>query len=179
MKVLVFDTETTGLLLPSAAPLDKQPRIIELGIAVLLDGQTIEEHNWLIDPGEPISAEITKITGITNEQLTGKPSFKDVWSEAQGLFLSADAVIAHNLPFDKGMIDNEVQRLMGEPLGCGWPEVQLCTVQEFSHVFGHRPKLTELYEHFLGRPLMQTHRALDDVHALVEIVKASGLLGAL
>jgi hypothetical protein len=32
--------------------------------------------------------------------------------------------------------------------------------------------MTELYEKALGHPLAQTHRALDDVHALVEIVRA-------
>ena len=33
-------------------------------------------------------------------------------------------------------------------------------------------KMTELYQHALNKPLPQTHRALDDVMALVEIVQA-------
>jgi len=46
----------------------------------------------------------------------------------------------------------------------------ICTVQEYHHLFGKRPKLTALYEHIIGRPLAQTHRALDDAMAVFEIL---------
>jgi len=180
MIAAVFDTETTGLTLPSTAPLEKQPKVIELGIALVEGGKIIGEGNWLINPGELVSAEITKITGITNDQLEGQPAFRDVWNgEAQYMLRNAGCVVAHNLPFDKALIDYECMRLTGEPFGCGWPAIQICSVQEFVHLFGHRPKLTELYKHFTGKELAQTHRALDDVKALVEALVSSELLTAI
>ena len=61
---LIFDLETTGLSLPNLARIEQQPRIIELG-AVMVDGtgKVYAELSELINPGGPISDEITKITG--------------------------------------------------------------------------------------------------------------------
>jgi DNA polymerase III alpha subunit (gram-positive type) len=68
--ILVYDTETTGLTLHPNAPMRKQPKMIEFG-GVLLgrSGEIVEEYNVLVHPGEDVSPEITKITGITNDML--------------------------------------------------------------------------------------------------------------
>lgn len=178
MKAVIFDTETTGLVKPGLADLSKQPKIIELGLVIVEklphsgEWRIAEERNWLINPGEPITAEITKITGIKDEDVAGKPGFAEVWVEASDFFTGANITVAHNHPFDKAMVDNEVQRHIGEPFGCGWPAIQICTVQEFTHAFGHRPKLTDLYQRYMGKPLEQTHRASDDAKALAEVLLA-------
>lgn len=76
MKTLIFDTETTNLIANSLLPIDKQPKILEF-FGLSLDGNCneIESYHFLFDPGEKISEEVTRITGLTNEQLKGKPSF--------------------------------------------------------------------------------------------------------
>lgn len=172
-STLVFDTETTGLLKPSTAPLIEQPKIIEFAL-VELDAEynEIGAWEWLINPGELISEEITKITGITNKDLDGKPSFIEVLSEIERVFMGRERVIAHNLPFDWGMLTNELKRI-GREYAFPYPPNQVCTVQ-LAHdlLFGRRAKMTELYEVTLGKKLEQTHRALDDVRALCEIVRA-------
>lgn len=174
--IVVFDTETTGLLLHPSAPLEKQPRIIELGAALVApDGTVVDTYNQLVHPGEQITAEITKITGITNEQVADAPPFAQVLPALRAFFARADGVVAHNLPFDKGMLMNELRR-------CGvtdfpWPQHELCTVGANRATWGRNPKMTELYAAVLGKPLAQTHRALDDVLALVEIVVAQELAG--
>jgi DNA polymerase III epsilon subunit-like protein len=169
--ILVFDTETTGLTLHPEAPLDKQPKIIELGAALVnRHGVVVETLSQLVHPGEEITAEITKITGITNADLVGAPRFGECLPQLRHIFGQACAVFAHNLPFDKALLHYDLAR-------CGavefpWPGVELCTVGLHRGAWGRNPKLTELYEHTLGRPLPQTHRALDDVLALVEVVVA-------
>jgi DNA polymerase III epsilon subunit-like protein len=172
--IVVFDTETTGLTLHPDAPLAKQPKIIELG-AALVDrrGQVVETLSQLVHPGEEVSAEITKITGITNADLVGAPRFGACLPQLRHIFGQARAVFAHNLPFDKALLHYDLAR-------CGavefpWPAAQFCTVGLHRGAWGRNPKLIELYEHTLGRPLPQTHRALDDVLALVEVVVALGL----
>lgn len=169
MKAIIFDTETTGLLLPSSAPLEKQPRIIELG-AILVSTETgiVGELTQLINPEMEISAEITKITGTTNEDLVGKPTFKEYLPTLRAFFDGADMLICHNAPFDSGMLRNDLKRA-----GCDdfpWPAETICTAQEYTPVVGKRPRLLQLYEIIMGKPLAQTHRALDDAMAVYEIL---------
>jgi len=168
MKAIIFDTETTGLLLPSKAPLEKQPHIIELGaLAVSRDG-VIAELSQLLDPKIEITAEITKITGLTNEDLKGKPTFAEFLPQLAEFFRGADFLICHNAPFDTGMLRNDLKRA-----GCDdfpWPTETLCTAQEYTSLLGKRPSLKILYQHIIGEPLAQTHRALDDAAAVYAIM---------
>lgn len=170
MKIIIFDTETTGLPLPLAAPLEKQPKIIELGLVIVENGEAVETHNWLVNPGEQITEQITKITGITNEELVDQPRFVDIAERVSAIFADADIAIAHNAPFDTKLVNFEYARLGVE---FKWPPEIICTVQEFKHVIGKRPKLTELYQHFVGQELAQTHRAIDDAMALFDAIKAA------
>lgn len=171
---LVFDTETTGLVRHPNSKDEVQPRIIEwAGALCEADGTIIDEKVWLINPGMEISEEITKITSITNEDLKDAPRIGEVWPEIIFFMRRAGQIIAHNLPFDWSMMELEAQRL-GLPLPT-FPH-RLCTVAEHEPEYGFRPKLTILYERYMGRKLEQTHRALDDVHALVEVCQAAGVL---
>jgi len=166
LKFLVFDTETTGLTLPSVSDLSKQPKIIEFG-ALITDGKEIlKTYNQLINPGEQITAEIMKITGITNDDLKDKPRFGEVYSEIKDLFDGIDVLLAHNAPFDTSLLKFELARLGAEDFI--WPERIICTVEEYVPEFGFRPNLRKLYERKLGIELKQTHRAIDDVLALCE-----------
>lgn len=173
---LVFDTETTGLPLHGKAPLAKQPKCIEFG-AVLLNsaGEVVQEFNQLIDPGEQIDPVITKITGITNSDLQGQPRIADVLPRIQELFAAAGTAIAHNLAFDRSIIQFELDRHPEVAEEFPWCARMLCTVEATMGEWGRRPKMIELYAATLGRPLAQTHRALDDARALAEIVVALGL----
>ncbi len=170
MRACIFDTETSGLLLPSIANDAEQPRIIELG-ALITDGTTIlKTLSQLLNPGFAISAEITKITGITNADLVGKPSFIKFLPELITFFDGCDLLLAHNAPFDVGMLASELKRA-----GCDkfpWPSETICTLQEYTAFMGHGPNLKSLYERIIGKPLEQTHRALDDVKAMFEIIQA-------
>lgn len=168
MAAIVVDCETTGLTVPSCSDLSKQPRIIELGCALIEGGVVVSEHEWLIFPEQDVSEEIAKITGIRNEDLKGKPLFRQILPEIVAVFKKADTLFAHNAPFDTACIEFELQRCGRPPFP--WPKSIFCSVQEFAHEFGHRPKLTELYEAKIGTALAQKHRALSDVRALSEII---------
>lgn len=169
---LIFDTETTGLLKPGVADLKDQPKIIEFCIIDIDDQYNIHgEWSWLINPGEPISAEITKITGLTDADLEGKPSFIEVLPEIERVFFASHELVAHNLPFDMGMLTNELARI-GRQFAFPYPMKQTCTAQMSQDVFGKRHRLIQLYEKATGTPLAQTHRARDDVMALIETIRA-------
>lgn len=171
LRMAVFDTETTGLPLHKKSPLKKQPRIIEFAAAVY-DTSTqklLYEWSTLINPGIMITEEITKITGITPEQLSayGVPVYSEVAEKIASIFADCDISVAHNHPFDQAMVEFELMRM--EATEFPWPAHRICTVEHFKPLWGRRPKLTEIYERFMGVPLQQTHRALDDVNALAAV----------
>lgn len=178
MKFLVFDTETTGIPKHPNAKDAIQPRMIEFaGVIVDEKGKWLDEYVQLFDPKVKLESVITKITGLTDHDLRGEPSFADCIGPLENLFRDADALVAHNLPFDSTMMELELKR-------CGyldawpWPKVNICTVQEHFEEYGKRPRLIELYEDTFGKPLDQTHRALDDVEALVDVCVERGVFDA-
>jgi DNA polymerase III epsilon subunit-like protein len=170
--IILLDFETTGLILPSSSDLVLQPRIIEIGAIKVSDkGSVVAELGELIDPKQEISAEITKITGIKPEQLKGKRTIEEVIPELADFFLGAHTLVAHNVAFDRDVLYFELLRT-GWERRFPFPPNQVCTADSTMHIKGRRMKLTELYEHTQGKPLAQTHRAVDDVRALWECYKA-------
>ena len=175
MKTLIFDTETTGIPKHPNSKMNVQPKIIEFaGIIVDETGEIIDQMEFTLNPGEKLEAVTTKITGLTDEDLKDSPGFKDVLDELRNFFASADAMLAHNLPFDSTLLELELKRLGVTDFP--FPEIKICTVQEHAEEWGRRPKLAELYEYYMKEKLNQTHRALDDVEALAKVAKSAGVL---
>lgn len=176
MIFTIFDTETTGLPLPGAAPLDKQPYVCEIG-AVQFDTKTmsiVSEVSQLIKPPIPMPPEVIKIHGITDDMLLDAPTFMEAW-DASGRAVGnaftwgVNYLIAHNAPFDVSLLQFEFAR-MG--VNIALPQA-ICSVQEYRHLYGRRLKLTELYKHFTGREYAHKHRAVDDSKALLEALLAA------
>lgn len=182
MNTLLFDTETTGIPRhPNAKP-RTQPRIIEFGGALVNSrGEILEEISVLVNPEELSTVgdrlaltakDIKRITGIEYDALAEEPLWEEVVDDIRPLFAAADQVIAHNLPFDYNMVNLEVDRIGLKHWP--WPPKLTCSAQELEPVFGRIPKLIHAYEYYVGKPLAQTHRALDDVKAMLEMCIAAG-----
>lgn len=169
--MILLDTETDGLLGPTALPLDQQPKIIEIGLIKLAepDLNIVDQLHLLLNPGRPLSEEITKITGLRDEDLRGKPSFARIYPQLVDFFLGEEMLVAHNLPFDRGVLAGELQRI-DKLLAFPWPPKHVCTVEATQHLQDKYLKQEVLYEMATGRPADQTHRAHDDVSQLAEIV---------
>jgi DNA polymerase III epsilon subunit-like protein len=169
--VIVLDTETTGLIKSKSLPIDQQPHIIEFA-AVKLDDQ-LELRGGLsfkCNPGIPLDKIITEITGLKDEDLKNEPPFSAHFPKLADFFLGEREMVAHNCSYDRDMIYLELTRVAAVTK-FPWPPVHICTVEATAHLEGHRLKMTELYARAMGRPLAQKHRALDDVLALVDIVR--------
>ncbi len=94
---VAFDLETTGLD-------PKKERIVEIG-AVKFDRRgPIGRFSVLINPGIPMPAEASKINGITDAMLAGKPSLDEVLPDFIR-FIAGAALVAHNAPFDCSFVD--------------------------------------------------------------------------
>lgn len=168
MHAFVFDTETSGLIDNHTMPLDKQPEIIEFyGATLDLDtGEVLDEIDTLIKPRREITDEITKITGIENDDLKDALPFSAHAPRIRRAIGTADAAIAHNLSFDKEMLEIECERLGGIELK--WPARMICTVEQTIHLKGYRLSLQALHELLFGEPFKEAHRAKTDVQALVK-----------
>jgi DNA polymerase III epsilon subunit-like protein len=170
--VILIDTETTGLIQPGAVPLSQQPHIIEFA-AIKLDDKSLEEvdnAHFLCKPPVLLPEIITKITGLTDADLEDQLPFPAHLPAVLPFFCGEVTLVAHNLPFDRGMVTLELQRL-DRVSRFPWPYLHRCTVELTMDIKGHRLKQEQLYEMATGQPAGQTHRALDDVRQLAEVVR--------
>lgn len=160
----VFDTETTGLIRNRRMPLGKQPEVIEFygALVDLSTGEIKAEAEYLIKPERAIPDEVIKITHITNEDVKDCQPFKAVADDIMQHLMSAP-VLAHNLSFDKEMLDIEFERLERT---ITWPP-GICTVEQTIHMRGYRLSLTALYEALFDETFADAHRARHDVEALI------------
>jgi DNA polymerase III epsilon subunit-like protein len=171
--VIVFDTETTGLIQHSSAPLDTQPEIIEFA-AIKLDPflDEVDRLTFLCKPARlPLPAKITEITGLKDADLIGQPSFARQLPLVENFFRGEECAVAHNCAYDIGMTELELRRL-GRVTRFPWPTQQLCTVELTKHLKGHRLKLGELYQLLTGKEMRDAHRAMNDVEQLCEAIRA-------
>ena len=174
MRVGIIDLETTGLLFHPDTKAHLQPRCIEFGAVVINEkGEQLETMSQLVYPEQKIDPIITKITGLTNDDLAGQPLFEEVADDISKLISSCNAIVAHNLPFDSGVLNREFELIEFDH---NWPHNMICTVQENVPIYGYRIKLKDLFREVIGQPWTQNHRALDDCKALAEIVVHEGYL---
>ncbi|GAA0005229.1 DNA polymerase III subunit epsilon [Bradyrhizobium diazoefficiens] len=109
MREIIIDTETTGIE-------RKVDRIVEIGC--------VEINNWLptgktfhkyVNPTHPVHREAFAVHGLSKEFLKTKPTFKRVVNQFLA-FIGDARLVAHNAPFDLGMINDELDRLDMPPL---------------------------------------------------------------
>lgn len=161
----IFDTETTGLVENRTLRIARQPEIIEFyACEVDLDSGTIlRELDLLIKPRLKIPDFIVKHTGITNEMVEAAPPFEDVADSIVEFLERADVTIAHNVSFDKDVVEIELQRLQRK---INWKR-SICTIEQSMHITGHRMNLSALHLHLLKEKFAGAHRAKADVAALI------------
>lgn len=169
MKIIAaLDTETSGLLVPSANELGAQPYITELYVGKYTeDGEQIGEFETFFKVPNPLDAIITKITGITDGMLKDAPTFADRYKELSEFMVGADVMTAHNLTFDRNMIANELLRI-DRVIQFPWPPKHICTVRSSKSYEGYRLNLQKLHTHLFGEGFPDAHRAKNDVKAQVK-----------
>ena len=166
MKHLVFDCESTGLIKNSIMAADKQPRLIEITMIAWNDtNDAVFDIDGKFNPGIPIPPAVTRVTGITDAMVQDKPPFNgESAAFIREMIESADVVAAHNLSFDKLIVDSEFER--ANERKPNWPR-GVCTVEATEHFNGFRMKLDQLHYMLFGTYIEGAHRSKADVEALL------------
>jgi DNA polymerase III epsilon subunit-like protein len=105
-KIAYIDFETTGLVIGEARVVSVAIVHIELG-----RGEPELVYSQVINPEVPIPLVTSKIHGIYDKDVMDKPTFleqlPEMWKYLEGRLLAA-----YNLPFDWGMLDAELCRVV-------------------------------------------------------------------
>ena len=183
MKILIFDTETTGLPRGKPAINDsaKWPHIVQLSY-ILYD---LEEHKILVNHDHIIklddSVEMTdgsfKMHGISKEKSRNEGISIDLALELFNICLQKTSIlVAHNISFDKNMILVECARNDIDPAFSKYRYLEYCTMKRSSEfcnieklskatnrVFVKYPTLTELHQKLFRTTPEGTHNSYVDI----------------
>lgn len=179
--ILFFDTETTGFV-NDRFPLDHedQPYIVQMAAELCDDaGEPVAGFSFIIDNGVDIPARAAEVHGITAEraaQMGMSPEF--VLVAFTHLYQRADLVVAHNIKFDRALVEIAIgrhyKRLMPlrKPLFCTMeasaPIINLPPTEKMVAAGINKPKapkLAEAVKFFFDEDLDGAHDAMVDVTA--------------
>ena len=179
MKILVFDTETTGLPKDRKAPytdVDNFPRIVQIAWNISdSNGKELESYSFIIKPDKfLIPDEASRIHGITNEIAHREGiNILDALNSFRRSVNSSDLLVAHNLDFDEKVIGSEFVRanmetpFLNKKTLCTMLEtINFCKMPSNRSHHGYKyPTLMELYKILFIKGFENAHNALIDIRA--------------
>ena len=166
-RLVLFDTETTGLQY-------SRDEIIEFSAVVLEKQGVVQEYDQLItlSPGGFVPPKIQQLTGITDLDIRerGIPKTR-ICRDIAEMFAGNTLLLAYNAHFDLSFLYYLLLR-DGDPMILkGKDKLDLLTVYRDRHSFPHR-LASAIDTYGLSGKVVNSHRAIDDVLATVEVMKA-------
>ena len=160
--IIIFDLETTGLDLV-------KDRIIQISyIKVHPDGKE-ERGNELVNPEKPIDPKISQLTGITNEDVKNKPTFKQLGQKLANKFTGCDFAGFNSNHFDIPLLAEEFLRA-----GVDF-DFSKCRMIDACIIFKRMEQrnLAAAYKFYCGRKMeedFEAHRADQDTEATYRVL---------
>lgn len=157
-EYVVFDIETTSLT-------SINNNIIEIGAVKYSKGLQVGTFNELIDIGETLKQNTTDITGITDEDLVGKRSEKDVLKDF--VEFAGDAIlVGHNIEFDINFLNSRLKELLGIELN----NTYIDTVKIARKYIKSNSYTLDKLAKTLKLSKFNHHRAFDDAMVTAELL---------
>ena len=161
IPICFFDLETTGTNI-------QHDRIIEIAVTKLFpSGEIIRKAN-LINPTIPIPPESSLFHGITDEDVKGKPTFKEVAREYAKLFEGSDLSGFNIMKFDVPVLVEEFLRCAVE---FDYTRKKIIDSQKIFHMMEKRT-LKAAYQFYCDKNLDNSHSAESDTDASMEVLVA-------
>jgi DNA polymerase-3 subunit epsilon len=157
--VIYLDIETSGGNFMSS-------RITEIGAIRVENEKIVDEFKSLVNPGHPLPYWITKLTGITDNDLVHAPYFEDIAYQLN-TFLDGAVFIAHNVRFDYSYIKRELAAA-----GYSYSPKLLCTVRLSRAIYPeHKGHSLEKIINRHAISVSARHRAYDDALAIKDFTE--------
>ncbi len=166
-RILLFDFETTGLNA-------MRDQIIEIGAIVLenVNGSYVitDEMQTLVMADQPLSPKITNITHITDEMLLRDGvSQEEACHQLLDLYKDENTLlVAYNIQFDIGFLTSLFRTYWQPTFWIKNDLLDVMAVYKDRHPYPHRLESAVL-TYRIEEP--NTHRALDDIKATLEVLK--------
>ena len=168
---VIFDTETTGLDFA-------RDEIIEFSAVQLqVQGDQVvitREYDNLVtlSPGNTVPPEITKLTGISTQDILDRGVAKEqICKDIGEMFAGNTLLLAYNAHFDLSFLFYLLLRNGDPTILKGKDKLDLLTVYKDRRPFPH--KLCNAIEAYgLAGKVVNSHRAIDDVIATVAVMEA-------
>ena len=161
--LVIFDLETTGLDLV-------KDRVIQLSyIKVFPDGREVR-GNELINPEKVIEPIITQLTGISNDDVKDKPTFKQLAAKLNEVFSGSDIAGFNSNHFDVPLLAEEFLRA---GIDFDFSKCRLIDAQTIFHKMERR-NLAAAYKFYCGRKMeddFEAHRADQDTEATYRVLQ--------
>ena len=161
--LVIFDLETTGLDLV-------KDRVIQISyIKVFPDGRE-ERGNHLINPEKMIPQLVEDLTGIKNEDMKDKPTFKQMAQQLYQIFSGSDIAGYNSNHFDVPLLAEEFLRA---GVDFDFSKCRLIDVQTIYHKMERR-NLAAAYKFYCGRKMeddFTAHRADEDTEATYRVLQ--------
>ncbi|MDO9196679.1 3'-5' exonuclease [Rhodoferax sp.] len=159
IRVLVLDTETTGLDQSRDKIIELAMLQVDVDVVTGLPVGDVAIYDGLEDPGIPISSEIQAITGISSEMVRGHRLDE---ARIAAMLQGADLVIAHNAGFDRPFCEARIAAFAQLPWSCSFVDIDWKKE-------GHGSSKLEYLAMEKGR-FYEAHRAEVDCHALLAVL---------
>lgn len=159
--IIFFDLETTGVDIMS-------DRIVELSLIKVYPNGTEEVKSRRLNPERPISAEATKVHGITDDDVKDAPTFKQVAKDLARIFEGCDVAGFNSNRFDIPLLEEEFLRA---GVDFDFSKRRFIDVQTIFHKMEQRT-LIAAYKFYCGKDLTDAHSAEADTRATYEVLKA-------
>lgn len=160
--LVIFDLETTGLDLV-------KDRIIQISyIKVCPNGDEIR-GNELVNPERPIPDEVAVLTGISNDDVKDKPTFKQLGQKLATIFTGCDFAGFNSNHFDIPLLAEEFLR---SGIDFDFSKCRLIDAQTIFHRMERR-NLAAAYKFYTGRKMeedFEAHRADQDTEATYRVL---------
>ena len=159
--LVFFDLETTGTNIT-------HDRIVEISIVKLMPDGTVVERSRRLNPEMPIPAEATAVHHITDDDVAGEPTFRQVAASLSKLLQGCDIAGFNSNRFDIPLLDQEFHRA---GVDFDLNGVRFVDVQTIYHKKEPRT-LVAAYRYYSGKELEEAHSALADTRATMEVLMA-------